>query len=226
MNIWLIVALALAPAAFIAAYIVYRDRHAPEPPAMLLRAFGAGLLSPFLSIPLSLLFQQFGFNDAGDSLRTLGYAFITVATSEELAKFFILWLLSRSRWVDDPFDGIVYGVMVALGFATLENFLYVFSEEGGSLAIALKRMFTAVPAHAAFGAMLGYFLGLARYLHAGNPLISLVGIFLAIFFHGAYDYFLMAASENWWILNLTGAIASLVIVIRLARHAIALHHEK
>ena len=51
MNIWLIVALALAPSAFIAAYIVYRDRRAPEPPGMLLRAFAGGLLSPLLSIP-------------------------------------------------------------------------------------------------------------------------------------------------------------------------------
>lgn len=226
MNTWLIVALALAPAAFIAAYIVYRDRKAPEPPGMLLKAFGFGLLSPFLSVPLSLLFQSLGLDDAGGSVRTLGYAFITVATSEELAKFAVLWWLSKSPWFDDPFDGIVYGVMVALGFATLENFLYVFSENGGSADIALRRMFTAVPAHAAFGAMLGYFLGLARYLHARNPWVSLLGILLAVFFHGAYDFFLMAASQNWWILNLTGAIASLVIVIRLARHAIALHHEK
>jgi protease PrsW len=226
MNIWLIVALALAPSAFIAAYIVYRDRKAPEPPGMLLRAFGGGLLTPLLSLPLSLFFQQLGLDDAGDSVRTLGYAFITVATSEELAKFAVLWIISRSPWFDEPFDGIVYGVIVALGFATLENFLYVFSEDGGSMTIALKRMFTAVPAHAAFGAMLGYFLGLARYLHSGNPIVTLVGILLAIFFHGAYDFFLMAASENWWVLNLIGALASLVMVIRLARHAIALHHEE
>ena len=226
MNFWLIVALALAPSAFIAAYIVYRDRKAPEPPGMLLRAFTGGLLSPLLSIPLSLSFQQLGLNDGGDSIRTLGYAFITVATSEELAKYAVLWIISRSPWFDEPFDGIVYGVIVALGFATLENFLYVFSEGGGSMSIALKRMFTAVPAHAAFGAMLGYFLGLARYLHARNPLVTLLGILLAIFFHGGYDFFLRAASENWGMLNLTRAIASLVIVIRLARHAIALHHEK
>jgi len=226
MNIWLIIGLALAPSAFLAAYIIYRDRKAPEPPAMLLRAFLFGVLSPLLSIPLSLFFQRVGLDDSGDSVRTLGYAFITVATSEELAKFAVLWIISLSAWFDEPFDGIVYGVIVALGFATLENFLYVFSANGGSLSIALKRMFTAVPAHAAFGAMLGYFLGLARYLHARNPFVTLVGILLAIFFHGAYDFFLMAGSENWWILNLTGAIASLVMVLRLARHAIALHHEK
>jgi RsiW-degrading membrane proteinase PrsW (M82 family) len=226
MNIWLIVALALAPSAFIAAYVIYRDRKAPEPSGMLLRAFAGGLLTPLLSIPLSLFFQQLGLNDEGDSVRTLGYAFITVATSEELAKFAVLWIISRSPWFDEPFDGIVYGVIVALGFATLENFLYVFSEEGGSVSIALKRMFTAVPAHAAFGAMMGYFLGLARHLHARNPLVTMLGILLAIFFHGSYDFFLMAASENWWILNLTGALASLIMVIRLARHAIALHHEK
>jgi RsiW-degrading membrane proteinase PrsW (M82 family) len=64
MNIWLIVALALAPTAFIASYIIYRDRMAPEPPGMLLRAFGGGLLSPLLSIPLSLFFQQLGLDDA------------------------------------------------------------------------------------------------------------------------------------------------------------------
>jgi protease PrsW len=228
MNIWLVIALALAPAVFIAAYILYRDRNEPEPPNMLIRAFFAGALSPFLALWLGNFPQSMGLTDGGEGMQMLGYAFVTVAAAEELAKFIVLWYFSRSKWFDEPFDGIVYGVMVALGFATLENFLYVFSVETmqDSMSIALKRMFTAVPAHAAFGAIMGYFLGLSRYLHLRNPWVTACGVLIAIFFHGAYDYFLMARS-NWWLLNLSGALASLILVIRLAKHAIALHkaHE-
>jgi len=226
MSIWLVIALALAPAVFIAAYILYRDRKEPEPPNMLIRSFLLGTLSPFLALWLGNFTQKMGLASGGEGMQLLGYAFITVAAAEEVAKFAVLWYLSRSKWFDEPFDGIVYGVIVALGFATLENFLYVFSVETmqESMSIALKRMFTAVPAHAAFGAIMGYFLGLSRYLHTRNPLVTLTGILIAIFFHGAYDYFLMARS-NWWLLNLTGALASLILVIRLARHAIALHNE-
>ena len=65
------------------------------------------------------------------------------------------------RDFNEPMDGIVYGVVVSLGFATLENFYYVYLLadyfETTSLALAVSRAFSAVPAHAVFGVFMGYF---------------------------------------------------------------------
>ena len=58
---------------------------------------------------------------------------------------------------DEPYDGIMYGVAVSLGFAAIENVLYVYMD-GGGYQTGLLRMFTAVPAHAVFGVMMGYFV--------------------------------------------------------------------
>ena len=64
----------------------------------------------------------------------------------------------RNRAFDEPMDGIVYGVVASLGFATLENILFVFN---GGMSVAVSRAFTAVPLHAFVGAIMGYYVGQA-----------------------------------------------------------------
>src|SRR4029450_10832400 len=66
---------------------------------------------------------------------------------------------------DEPLDGVVYGVAVALGFATLENFLFV-ARLG--LGVAWMRALFAVPAHALFGATMGYYAGRAKFDQGGK----------------------------------------------------------
>ena len=76
---------------------------------------------------------------------------------------------------NEPIDGIVYGVTVSLGFATLENFYYVylladyFAET--PMSIAILRSFSAIPAHAIFGATMGYFFMKYSFIAKKNNFI-------------------------------------------------------
>jgi RsiW-degrading membrane proteinase PrsW (M82 family) len=57
-------------------------------------------------------------------------------------------------------DGVVYGAVASLGFATLENILYV---TPNGFAVAAARAFTAVPGHALLGVIMGYYVGRAKF---------------------------------------------------------------
>src|SRR5207302_3749462 len=88
-------------------------------------------------------------------------AFVLAAFVEEAAKFSIF--LALVYWwseFDEPLDGVVYGVALALGFATVENVLCVFKD---GLATGVLRALFAVPAHALFGAVMGFYFGRAKF---------------------------------------------------------------
>ena len=85
---------------------------------------------------------------------------------EETFKYLVLTRYSaRHRAFDEPMDGIVYGAVASLGFAALENLLYVGS---GDLGTAVARAATAVPGHAFTGAIMGYYVGQARFGPLGS----------------------------------------------------------
>jgi RsiW-degrading membrane proteinase PrsW (M82 family) len=147
-------------------------------------------------------------------------AFFKVALVEEFSKFiFIRFILFRNKNFNEPFDGIVYAVMVGMGFATLENILYVFQY---GFTTGVLRMFTAVPAHATFAILMGYFLGKAKFSNRNKFMYSLMALVIATLFHGAYDYFwFISFVPGIWV----GAIASLVAGFILSRKAIRLHQQ-
>ena len=119
---------------------------------------------------------------------------------------------------NEPFDGIVYAVMVSMGFAATENIVYVF--ESG-FETALLRAITAIPAHATFGILMGYFMGKAKFSN-NKIVLNLTGLLLAVIFHGAYDFFLFIDFiPGIWI----GAFVSLFIGILLSKKAIKQHQE-
>jgi RsiW-degrading membrane proteinase PrsW (M82 family) len=98
-------------------------------------------------------------------------------------------LVYRSRHFNEKFDGIVYAVFVSLGFAAVENILYVFQE---GVTTGFLRAVTAVPAHAIFGIVMGYYLGFAK-LEPENRGKNIWNAFMWPFLlHGFYDYVLMS----------------------------------
>jgi RsiW-degrading membrane proteinase PrsW (M82 family) len=109
--------------------------------------------------------------------------------------------------------------MVGMGFATLENILYVFQYGAPTGFI---RMFTAVPAHASFAILMGYYLGKAKFTHHKNIYYSVLALLIATAFHGAYDYFwFVSYIPGIWI----GAIISLIVALILSRSAIRIHQD-
>jgi RsiW-degrading membrane proteinase PrsW (M82 family) len=104
--------------------------------------------------------------------------------------------------------------MISMGFATMENIFYVL--EGG-WGVGFMRIFMAVPAHATFDVLMGYFVGLSKFRQQ-RILYEIIGVASAILLHGAYDFFLMIKSESFVAL---GAILSLVVGIRLSMKAMS-----
>lgn len=213
----LLLALALAPGAAIALYIYLKDKHEREPLGLLLLSFFYGVLSVFVTLLISMPLEWILINKQS-AAELFADAFFKVALVEEFSKFiFIRFILFRNKNFNEPFDGIVYAAMVGMGFATLENILYVYQF---GIPTGILRMFTAVPAHACFAILMGYFIGLAKFTHRKNLYYSLLALLAATVFHGLYDYFLFITFvPGIWI----GAAVSLIVGIILSRRAIRIH---
>ena len=212
-------ALALAPIAFLFTYVYLRDKYDREPLKYLIITF---LLGAATSAPIIFLGDKIQeFTGLSIEVAPFLYAFFVVALMEEGLKYLVLrWYNYPHKEFDEPYDGIMYGVAVSLGFAAIENVLYVFWSEGEELETGFLRMFTAVPAHAAFGVLMGYFVGRAKFLEKGNQWMErLKGLGAAILVHGAYDYFLFQGSEYL----IPFAFVTLILSILLARMAIRIH---
>jgi RsiW-degrading membrane proteinase PrsW (M82 family) len=224
MDVFELLGIALAPGAAIVLYIYLKDKHEREPLSLLITSFGYGIFSTALTMVFTWTLEMFLLLKEDDLIHQFVSAFFKVALIEEFSKFiFVRFILYPNRNFNEPFDGIVYAVMVSMGFATLENLMYVF--EFG-FKTGLLRMFTAVPAHATFGVMMGYYLGKAKFTQRRALLFALLALIVPTVFHGAYDYFWFIAErkEIWagiWIFS----VASLVLGLILSRNAIRLHQQ-
>lgn len=221
-----LLALALAPIAFIFTYVYLRDKLEPEPLKNLIFTFLLGVLTAFPVMYLGGKAQEI----TGLALETspLLYAFLVVALVEEGMKYLVLRYYNYPmREFDEPYDGIMYGVAVSLGFAAIENVFYIFLSGGNPYHTGIGRAITAVPAHAVFGIMMGFFVGKAKFMQKGNAWLErMKGLGIAILFHGAYDYFLFESEiRNIPTLGLFSMVA-LGTGIVLARRAIRLHAQK
>lgn len=197
--------LAFLPVFLLGLYIYFRDANR-EPLKLVLRAFFGGILVVPIVLLAHYIFPTYIF-DQIPFLR----AFISAATVEEVCKFLILyWIIWKREEFDEPFDGIVYAAFVGLGFAFIEDLMYIF-ESSNPLGTGIMRAFTAVPAHFFFGVIMGYNFGIAKFVpRAYRPWRILLAILLPIIFHGLYDYFLMQA--EWLNQNGNEGAASLFMV--------------
>lgn len=219
-----LLALAIAPGLAICFYIFLKDTYNKEPKRLLIASFLLGVLAIIPPYIIENSFMPFLGNGI---IHTGIYAFGVVAFSEELSKFFVLRFFCYTRKsFDEPLDGIVYSVLVSMGFATLENISYVMVHGYNT---AFVRMFLSVPAHATFAVVMGYFVGKAKFDSANSFRYMITGLFWAIFFHGTFDFFLFLQgspeirpfiSDG---LLFAGAVASYIIAIRLSRKHIKRH---
>jgi len=207
-----LLALAIAPGIAICIFIYFKDKYNKEPLGLLLMSFFLGSLSIIPAIFIQLFFTKRVEYLMGEGIAyTAVFSYIIVALSEEGSKFLAVRILPyRRKAFDDPFDGIVYAVMVSMGFATLENIGYVLQNGFGT---GIVRMFLSVPAHATFGVLMGYHIGLAKFDRANSSRHLLLAIFWPVLFHGTFDFFLFVG-KTW--LHFLGAIISFIVAVRLS----------
>ena len=166
MNNYIILLTALLPVVILLYYIYHKDKKSPEPTGQLVKAFLFGTLSAPLSLCMSTPLGLIGVYpaEATSILGSVSTAFFGAAIPEEIAKFLMLWLLLRKNpYFDEKMDGIVYAVCVSLGFAALENIMYLFTNAEAYLSVGIARAIFAVPGHFCFGILMGYYYSLAKF---------------------------------------------------------------
>ena len=188
-----VIILAVLPAVLLMLYIYKQDRVEKEPRDLLIKLILMGVLAAFISMLLESIGQRLlGLSriDPESPLYTILTAFFVVAAVEEGSKYF---LMHRRVWkhpaFDYRFDAIVYAVFTSLGFAAMENVMYVF---GFGLSVLLARALLSIPGHMSFAVIFGVFYGRAKkYANRGQKGACaaniLLGYLLSVFFHGFYD---------------------------------------
>lgn len=191
---------ALLPTVVLMWYVYQKDKIEKEPSTLIVKVFFLGALSVFAAMIGEEVLGRILLLVCSE--ETLIYIllenFLVVALVEEFVKRAAVrkgvW---RSREFDYVFDGIVYSVASALGFATLENLLYVMD---GGLEMALMRGVTAIPVHAAAGAIMGTYLGRERKAFFNRDdkeaqHCHRMSLWYPVFIHGIYDAALSLESD-------------------------------
>jgi len=183
-----------APILIILAYVYYRDKYEREPLNLLFEGLVAGGVIVLPVIYFEKIIDGFGANLSG--LQNAAWtAFMVAALVEEGFKLFaVIVLIWKNPNFNEKFDGIVYAVFVSLGFALIENISYVFGNDN-SMQVGITRAFTAVPAHAMFGVMMGYWLGKAKFVPSKRKKYLLAAFIYPFLFHGFYDFILMSGKQ-------------------------------
>ena len=220
----ILIAAAVIPAIYLLVQVEKLDRLEKESPRLLLSLVLFGVLSTaFASLAewLGLSVLNRLFPDGGLLYDILLY-FGVVAFSEEGAKYV---LLKRRTWRNPEFncqfDGVVYGVFVALGFALWENIGYV---AAFGLTTAMLRAVTAVPGHACFGVFMGVWYGMAKRREGagdmkGSKRMRMRALLIPALLHGFYDFAASRESDASSLVFIVFVILMFVTAYRMARRA-------
>ncbi len=179
--------MALAPICIILFYVYIRDKYEKEPYKLLMIGVIAGY---FLTYPI-IFFEELlvDFMPVGSPRFEAFYiSFIVASFVEEGLKFLLLLaLVWKNKNFNEKYDGIVYGVFIALGFASCENIMYVTNEVLGGVETAILRGIISIPAHSFYGVFMGYYLAKAKYINKINLIFA---FFVPFIFHGTLDFIL------------------------------------
>lgn len=197
MEFLIIIAAALLPAILFWGYIWKMDRK-KEPTSLLIKATCYGVL---ICLPVAMVESMISgvlFGEGGPTtlFGTTVDAFMVAAIPEEAFKLFALHrILKNNPYFDEHFDGIVYAVCVGLGFAGLENILYLFDNADDWLSVAFLRSLMAVPGHYAFAVLMGYYYSVYHFVNRSRRTWAMI-LVAPVLAHGLYDALLMSASVN------------------------------
>lgn len=187
--------LAILPVYLLCYYIYQKDRE-KESKKILTKLFIFGMLSVVPSIFFEVLLGNFfDYRDNSILLVQFVYVFICIALVEELFKWiFVRFISYNDEEFDHIYDMIVYSVFVSLGFAVVENILYVFSS---GLLVGIIRALTSIPGHACFAIYMGYYLGISKINMINNYKVKYIkntflSLFIPMLIHAIYDFLLLS----------------------------------
>lgn len=190
----LTILIATLPVVGLLYYFKHKDKGEAEPVPLMRDVFIWGILVIFPVIIVEIILDglAYGFFGGETLLYAIATPFLFVALPEEYAK---LHIVKKSVYGHPKFneimDGITYCIIASMGFAVFENILYTFQY---GIGIGIMRAFTAVPAHAMFSGIMGYYIGVAKFTKNPEAVKGLFskGLWLGVLFHGLYDFLLMS----------------------------------
>ena len=199
-----LVAAAVLPALALLLYIRKLDKVEAEPTGMIMKLCGFGALTVISAVILEVLGGAIlGAFLPEDSLLYIALEnYLIVAGAEEAGKLFAL---KKGTWKSPEFnytyDAVVYAVAASLGFAAVENVMYVLD---GGFGLAVLRALTSLPGHAIFGVFMGLFYGAAkkdemRRNESGKRFHMAAALLVPMLLHGFYD-FCLSVSSGWMLL--------------------------
>lgn len=210
----------LLPVAVLLFYIYSHDKIEKEPPGLLIKLLFFGCLSCIPAVILETVWTNFlqgiGLNPYS-VIYLLIENFLVVALAEEGSKRVLLKLGSwNNPAFNYVFDGVVYAVCVSLGFAGLENVLYI---SGFGMDVAVVRGLAAVPLHCICGVFMGHYYGLEKtYVVRGMvneaKNAKLMGLLIPILIHGFYDFAASIGSDTFVYIWLVFVVVVDIIAIR------------
>ncbi len=183
--------MALGPIAIVLFYIFIRDKYEKEPYRLLTLGVVVGFLLTYPIIQIEQVVVDL-MPIGSEKFEAFYVSFIVAALAEEGLKFISILLLiwgnrSLKKNFNEKFDGIVYGVFIALGFASCENILYVTNDVLGGVETAILRGIISIPAHSFYGIFMGYYLSKSKYDSKINILFA---FFIPFILHGTLDFIL------------------------------------
>ncbi|PIC68625.1 PrsW family intramembrane metalloprotease [Sporosarcina sp. P21c] len=188
---FILLTVAIAPALALFSYLYLRKQIAKEPSKTLFHAFIYGAIMTF-----PILFIQHVFEEEHVFHNEFFRNVLFTSSLEEFFKWIIIFILVyKTIEFEDAYDGILYGASVSLGFATIENILYLLSF---GLNTAFLRALLPVSSHALFGVVMGYYFGKAKFSVASEKAKWIVIAFLApLLLHIFYNSILF--TNDYWL---------------------------
>jgi protease PrsW len=183
-----IITTGVAPALALLSFFYLKDK-ITEPLPLIIRTFISGCLIVF-----PIMFIQYAFQS--DQIGNVFIqSFFVVAFLEEFFKWFLfLYLIYQHTEFDAHYDGIVYAVSISLGFASVENILYLLVN---GIEYAFTRALFPVSSHALFGVIMGFYFGKAKMNQRHIGLNIFLALIIPISLHGLYNFILVTVNENW-----------------------------
>ncbi len=184
--------LTILPSIAIICFFVFSDKF-KEPSIQIIKVFIYGIIITIPAFYINTYLDIF-YEKNTNLNEALKGSFFSAGPVEEGLKLMVLYFfVYKMKDFNEPMDGIVYGVTSSLGFATLENIYYVYLLadyfNSSSIELAIIRSLSAVPAHAAFGILMGYFF--MRYAYIKNEGNLALAFLVPAFLHSCYNYFVI-----------------------------------
>lgn len=184
-----ILTVGFAPIVALMSFFYLKDQF-QEPLALIVRSFILGALLVF-----PIMFIQHAFTSEGIHMNTFFESFLQIALLEEFLKWFVfMFVMYNHEEFDDHYDGIVYAVAISLGFASVENVLYLLTN---GIEYGFSRAFFPVSSHALFGVIMGYYFGKAKIRDSSTNYNLALAFFIPFVLHGIYNFILQTVTTYW-----------------------------